>query len=495
MTPKIEENLKLLKTVKNRWALIGKLISFFFFSFCSELPDRFALSMRNNLINAVKIIGAGFLLYFSCGCKTPSTISRTVVSDSLQKATGFTIQKESKPGVTALPPTVNAFDGINEEEAVSIALWNNPQLQADLANIAIAQADVIEAGIVSNPLLRYLAPSGGLEVSGYINFAFDFLFQRPKRIAAARTDALRVEQTSLQRIYTLIRDVQIAYTEFLLARERLAILRENAEIRKQMADLANSRLRNGDVSELEVTTFRADSASAQDDVLKAALDTVLRKNSLTVLMGFPADTTLTLQPTAFFSDAQKVVEQTYLQLAWEYQPELRAAQINMEAIGKRLGWERSRIISFIPTLNYQHIPGNGGSKFLPNAFNPGIQAEIPVLNRNQGRIARAKAEMEAAAYQYVATRQRIALDVSNAYQRYEQAWQSYQIWAGSTLPSLEEAVRLSQSSYRNGDISYLPVLEAQRQLLNAKLRRVEVQADIRRSVSGLNFSIGNKWNN
>jgi cobalt-zinc-cadmium efflux system outer membrane protein len=451
--------------------------------------------MQNNLMRVTNILCIGVLIYFFCGCKTPATISRTVVSDSLQKATGFTIQTESKPGITAMPPQVNPVDGITEEEAVSIALWNNGQLQADLATIAVAQADVIDAGIVSNPLLRYLAPSGGLQVSGYINFAFDFLFQRPKRIASAQTEALRVAQTSLQRTYTLIRDVQVAYTDFLLSRERYVILNENARIRKEMADLANSRLRNGDVSELEVVTFRADSATAIDDVVRARLDTILKKNALTVLMGFSPDTSITIQPTTFYSDSQKVVEQAYLQLAWDYQPELRAAQINIEAIGKRLGWERSRIISFIPTLNYQHIPANGGSKFLPNAFNPGIQAEIPILNRNQGRIARAKAEMEAAAFQYVATRQRIAMDVANAYQRYEQAWQSHQIWAGGTLPALEEAVRLSQSSYRNGDISYLPVLEAQRQLLNARLRRVEIQADIRRTVSALNFSIGNKWNN
>lgn len=441
------------------------------------------------------ILYTAFLVYIFSSCKTPATVSRTAVSDSLQKATGFSLQKENKPGVTTLPPQVNTADGITEEEAVSIALWNNPQLQADLATIAVAQADVVDAGIVSNPLLRYLAPTGGLQVSGYINFAFDFLFQRPKRIAAAQTEALRVAQNALQRTYALIRDVQVAYTDFLLSRERLAILRENAQIRKEMADLANSKLRNGDVSDLEVTTFRADSASAQDDVIKAVLDTTIKKSSLAVLMGFSPDTTLLLQPSVFYSDTQKVAEQTYLQLAFDYQPELRAAQINMEAIGKRLGWERSRIIAFIPTLNYQHIPGKGGSKFLPNAFNPGIQAEIPMLNRNQGRIARAKAELQAAAYQYVATRQRIALEVETAYQRYDQAWKSYQIWAGATLPALEDAVRLSQSSYRNGDISYLPVLEAQRQLVNAKLRRVEIQADIRRSVSGLNFSIGNKWNN
>lgn len=428
-------------------------------------------------------------------CKTAQPISRSSVSDSLQKVTGYTMQNGSKPGILKLPANVNTANGITEEEAVSIALWNNAQLQADLAAISVAQADIIEAGIVSNPLLRYLAPGGGINVSGYINFAFDFLFQRPQRIAAAKTDALRVAETSVQRGYTLIRDVQIAYTDFLLSKERSLILSENAQLRSEMAQLANSRLRNGDISELEVSIFRADSATAQDEVLRANLDTVLKKNVLKVLMGFSPDTTILFSPTAFYADTQKIVEQTYLQLAFDYQPELRAAQINMDAIGKRLGWERRRVFALIGTLNFQHIEGKGGSKFLPNSFNPGIQVEIPILNRNQGRIARARADMETAAYQYVAARQRIALDVSNAYNRYQQAWLSYQIWAGGTLPPLEDAVRLSQSSYRNGDISYLPVLEAQRQLLNAKLRRVEIQADIRRSVSGLNFSIGNKWTN
>ncbi len=442
-----------------------------------------------------RILLIGSVFFFLVGCKIQQPTSRSTVSDSLQIATGFTLQKDIKPGVAAMPPDVITGDGITENEAVSIALWNNAQLQSDLTAIAVSQADVIEAGIVSNPLLRYLAPTGGIQVSGYINFAFDFLFQRPQRMAAAKTDALRIAENSVQKGYMLIRDVQIAYTDFLLSKERAAILVENAQIRKEMAELANSRLRNGDISELEASTFRADSASAQDDVVKAAFDTILKRNSLYVLIGFSPDTTIFFQPTAFYSDTQKVVEENYLQLAFDYQPELRAAQINIDAIGKRVGWERSRIIAFMGVLNYHHIPGKGGSKYLPNAFNPGVQLELPFFNRNQGRIARARADMESAAFQYVAIRQRIALDVAQAYQRYQQSWQSYQIWAGATLPALEDAVRLSQSSYRNGDISYLPVLEAQRQLLNAKLRRVEIQADIRRSVSGLNFSIGNKWNN
>ncbi len=447
------------------------------------------------MITLQKILLSGIIFFCLYGCKSPQSVSRSSVSGSIRKATGFTVPKDVKPGIVVLPPNVTTTDGITEDEAVSIALWNNAQLQADLAAIAVSQADIIEAGIVSNPLLRYLAPGGGIQASGYFNFAFDFLFQRPRRLAAARTDALRVAENSVQKGYTLIRDVQMAYTDYLLSKERFAILAENAHIRKEMAQLANSRLRNGDISELEVNTFRADSASAQDDVIKASLDTMLKKNALNVLVGFSPDTAIIIQPTTFYSDTQKVVEETYLQLAFDYQPELRAAQINIDAIGKRLGWERTRIVAFIGVLNFQHIPGKGGSKYLPNAFNPGIQIELPFLNRNQGRIARARADMETAAFQYVAARQRIALDVANAYHRYQQAWLSHQVWTAGTLPSLEEAVRLSQSSYSNGDISYLPVLEAQRQLINAKLRRVEIQAELRRSVSSLNFSIGNKWNN
>lgn len=426
------------------------------------------------------------------GCAPNYKATRQSVSDRLKKETGFSISPQAHTASTT-PPDINVADGIDENEAVSIALWNNPQMQADLSTIAISQADVRDAGLVSNPLLRYLAPTGKVMSSGYINFAFDFLFQRPARMRTAQTELQRISEVALQRTYTLIRDVQIAYTDYLLSKERASIFRENARVRKEMAELTNSRFRNGDIAELELTTFRADSASAQDDLIKANLDTLLKKTALNILLGFSADTTINLQPTAF-ADSQKVLQPNFLQLVYDYQPELRAAQINMQGIGQRLGWERSRVIAFVGVLNFQHLPGEGGSKALPNAFNPGIQLEFPILNRNQGRIARAKAEMEQASYAYLASRQRVYGEVVNNYNRYEQVWQSFQTWNSGTIAALQETVRLSQSSYENGDISYLPVLEAIRQLLNAQLRQAEIKADIRRSVSNLNFYIGNKWN-
>jgi outer membrane protein TolC len=60
------------------------------------------------------------------------------------------------------------------------------------------------------------------------------------------------------------------------------------------------------------------------------------------------------------------------------------------------------------------------------------------------------------------------------------------------LPPLEQAVRLSRNSYQTGDVSYLPVLEATRQMLDARVRQAEVEAELRKAVSQLNFRIGKK---
>ncbi|MBC7828848.1 MAG: TolC family protein [Chitinophagaceae bacterium] len=424
-------------------------------------------------------------------CAPKNRVTRSYVSDELKKRSGFDITKAKQPGQLELPPNILISDGITEDEAIGIALWNNGQFQADLASISILHADVIDAGIVLNPLLRYLSPNAGIMASGYINFAFDFLWLRPRRIAAATIEAERNAGVMIQRGFALIRDVQLTYADLQLALDKAAILAENARIRGEMSRLSNIRLRYGEISELEALTFRADSAAAVDQLVKANLDTIFQRNRLYTLLGFAPDTTLSFQSIKDTLLSQKVSRSDYLELAGTYQPELQAARLAIESAGKRLGWERARILAFTAVLNYERLDGAGNNKWLPDAFNPGFQIEIPILNRNQGKIARARAEMEQASFQYVALRQRIALDVSDAYNRYEQTYKSYEAWSTGVIPSLEEAVRLVQLSYERGDISYLPVLEALRQLVNGKLRKAEIEAELRRSVSQLNYGIGN----
>jgi cobalt-zinc-cadmium efflux system outer membrane protein len=435
------------------------------------------------------ILGLGFLI----GCNPRNPYTRSYLSDRVKAQSDFDVTPKKDAGRFTMPATVSATDGINEDEAVAIALWNNEQFQADLAGISFAAADVKDAGIIQNPLLQYLSPNGGIVAQGYLYFYLDNLWQRPHRVAAAKRDARKVAENLVQRSFTLIRDVQVAYADLALARNRVDILAQNSTIRTQMSQLASSRLRNGDISELEATTARIDSINAADILLRAVQDTLILRYRFNTLLGINSqDTVINLKqsPSPTFKPAPK---NELIEMAYTYQPELVAAQAAIEAAGQRIGWERSRIAVFTGVLNGQNFTGTpSAEKPFPETFNLGLRTEVPIFNWNQGRISRAKAELEQASHNYVAIRQRVALTVSEAYTRYETALKSYELWNSSVLPSLEEAVKLSQNSYGTGDISYLPVLEATRQMLDAKLRKSEVEAELRRSVSQLNFSLGKK---
>ena len=56
--------------------------------------------------------------------------------------------------------TSSLDDGLTSEEAVSIALWNSPSFQATLADLGIARADLVEAGLLRNPVFSLLFPVG-----------------------------------------------------------------------------------------------------------------------------------------------------------------------------------------------------------------------------------------------------------------------------------------------------------------------------------------------
>ena len=49
-------------------------------------------------------------------------------------------------------------DGLSQDEAIALALWNNAQYQADLAALGFAHADLLEANMLSNPVFSILFP-------------------------------------------------------------------------------------------------------------------------------------------------------------------------------------------------------------------------------------------------------------------------------------------------------------------------------------------------
>ncbi len=424
------------------------------------------------------------LILFLMGCAAHSPYDRSYVSKSIVERTNYELGKAAEPGELNIPGGISLSDGLTQEEAVAIALWNNAQFQADLTALGFSRADLIEASLFTNPVFSIFFPVGPKLLEEKLNFPFDILWQRPRRISSAKLDAERISKNLVQNGLALIRDVQVVYADNLLSQEQTQLAKENMRLRAQMSEIAQARLRAGDISELEATAARVDSLIAEDSVERFATELNVLRNKLNVLLGFGTiDRTFEMIPPPIVSSPVAPMNEL-LEIAFAARPDLRAAEIAIEAAGKRVGWERSKIFNFIGIIDAK----DKGEEHL--TVGPGFQIEIPIFNWNSGNVARAKAMLEQSAQQYVAVRHSIILEVREAYNRYVSACKAFELWDTGIVPSLEEAIGRAQKAYAVGEVSYLFVLETMRQLLDARLRKAEVAAELRRTAAQLNYSVG-----
>ena len=90
---------------------------------------------------------------------------------------------------------------LTADEAVQIALLNNRELQAVYSDLGIAQADLVQAGVLSNPIFEasvlFPASAGGrpdLELGAALNFLNIFYIPLRKRVAAARFEEVKTRR-------------------------------------------------------------------------------------------------------------------------------------------------------------------------------------------------------------------------------------------------------------------------------------------------------------
>ena len=430
----------------------------------------------------VRSLTAVSLLIAGAGCAPQMSVA---TPSSVVQRTGVPSRPPEARGTT-IPPGVALEDGLTQDEAVAIALWNNPEFQVLLASLGFARADLVEAGLLQNPVLSLLFPWGPKQFEATLRWPVELLWQRPRRVAAAQKAAESVAAALEQDGLTLVSDVKLAYAEFGLAQDRVTLSERALAELNAIAMLMDSRFQAGDISQLEARVASIDAARARQDVERARLDAVLRATELLARLGLalePAPTPPRLNPAPL---VQCAVTATVLTDALASRPDVRAAELTVEAAGSRLGWERSRVLTLTAVLDAN---GAGTEGF---ELGPGIDMGIPLFNRNQGNITRAQAELQRASSQYLAVRQRVATEVRVAAAQYDQASAAAAEWRKTVLEPLEQQVAVADRAFNEGEVAYLFVIEMNRRLIDARLRTREAEADIARALARLERAVGRR---
>jgi len=393
--------------------------------------------------------------------------------------------KSSKAVATVnIPEGVSLADGLTEDEAVAVALWNNATFNADLTALGFARADLKEAGLLRNPVLSILFPIGPKQLEAVVNLPIELLWQRPKRVAAAKANVGRVAESLEQNALNLVRDVRLAYADVMLAQDRTALAANVVETRRPIPIIMEARFRVGDISELEMNAARIEARTSEEEAARLRREVPIVMERLRFLLGLSAEgTALEIMPAKIEPGVPENAE-VLLRGAFAARPDLRAAELAIEAAGKLAKWERSKIFSVIATLD---INGRGTNGF---EAGPGVAVDVPIFNRNQGGISRAEAEVELALRQYVLVRQRIASEVLEARAQLVQAREALADIRERIMPPLEEDVRIWQASFKDGEVPYLFVLQNRQQLDAMRVREAEMRATLRRARVQLDRSTG-----
>ncbi|MFN0087691.1 MAG: TolC family protein [Blastocatellia bacterium] len=388
-----------------------------------------------------------------------------------------------------IPEGVSLADGLSEDEAVAIALWNNPGLQADLSALGLAKADLMAAGLLHNPILQALLPIGYTQFEMLLNLPAEVLWQRKRRVVAARVEYDRIAKSLEQNGLNLARDVRVAYANLRLAHRRAELGEEGMRLRQQVYRITEARWRLGDISEIEANTVQLDLIGATEQASRFSGEVALARDRLMILMG-GADPSIMAgigieKAVASGIPALPPVE-ALIEEALAHRPDLQGAALAIEAAAMRAKWERSRLFTLGGLLGIKQGAGLG---FSPR---PGMLVELPVFHRNKGGITRADAEVERASRQYLAVRQQIILDVREAYTQAQLARQSLDLLRDRLLPETEAGARLAEERYRRGEEAYLFTLENTRRLIDARLIHSETEAALRRAEAQLYRSLGKK---
>ncbi len=368
-------------------------------------------------------------------------------------------------------------DGLGTDDAVRIALLNNRELRAAFAEIGIAQADLVQAGLLHNPVFDAgvgFPPGGGLVDLGF-RLATDVadLVYAPRRTRVASAE---LEATKLAVAGEVLATGWAVRTAFIRhqANEQLVEMRKQVVAATHASYAVARRMRAaGNITELELAQERALAEQARLDLRAAEIDARQSREELNRLLGlWGTDTQWALEATRLPDPPDDALDPIGLETrAVGRSLELAAASQRIVAAAENLGLNRA------DALFPEVVLGAAGEREGDWDTGPTLALPIPLFDRGQARKARARAELERAREQHYALAVAVRSRVRAARDRVIGERERAMYYRDVLLPLREKVVRETQLHYNAMQVGVLELLRAMEQQIDTGARYVETLRD------------------
>lgn len=334
-------------------------------------------------------------------------------------------------------------------------------------------------------------------VTAAANFSYevDLIGKLSLNSDAASLDA-KSREALLRSTQLLVQaDVAQTYLNLRSLDAERTLVRDTLQAYRNTLRLTEVRFKEGDVAELDVARVRTEVAATESEALALDRRRAELEHALAVLVGEVASS-FAVAPTEW-STALPVIPAGVPSTVLERRPDVSAAQSSMQAAQARVGVAEA---AWFPTFS---LTANGGYaapeikdlfKVSSQAWGVGALLSLPIFDggRRKAGVQNANAELDIALANY---REQILV----AFRDVEDQLSALRLLAeqseaqSRSVASATRATVLSDSRYRNGFVSQLELLDAQRSELRNRRQALQVKTSQYLATVGLIRALGGGW--
>jgi len=360
-----------------------------------------------------------------------------------------------------------------------------PQLTA---GASVARVDGFSNGTFGGP--RNFGTAGA-----NLGYEVDLFGKLARASDAAALDA-QSREALLQSTRLLVQaEVAQTYLSIRALDVERALVRRTVAAYRGTLDLTERRFRAGDVAELDVARARTEVAATESEALGLDRRRAQLENALAVLVGEVASSFAL--PATEWDTALPGIPAGVPSTVLTRRPDVSAAQLSMLAAQQRVGLAKA---AWFPDLSLTASGGYASPelgdlfKWSARAWGVGAILALPVFDggRRAAGVQNATGQLDEAVANY---REQVLV----AFRDVEDQLAQLRILAdqaqaqGRAVDSATRATALSDVRYRNGLVSQLELLDAQRSELHNRREALQVRSAQYQATVGLVRALGGGW--
>lgn len=414
--------------------------------------------------------------------------------------------------------------GLNVDEAVGVALLNNPAFQSRFLEIGVSRAEVVQSGLMQNPVVALSArmPEGG----GRMNLSFSIaqelvdLWRIPVKKKIAEEQLAKTVSGVVDEAQALQAEVKKAYCTLLAARQALAVSDEDRALLQHARDLTQHQFEAGEATVLDVRLIEADAQELELRRLAQEQDLATARLAFARVLGLshhegewtlqgalpakgaaiPDDEALLKQAAENRLDLQMAsqdVAEAEDAVAEQYRSVLSSLSVGIDGERPEMRAPKSRPYS--PLENAELIKGPGyttqaarldaahaAGNFLRDRLaakrerdfekqqaidlllGPSVAFALPLWDRNQAGIAKARIAVEQKRKDLQARLDAAAEEVQRAASAARTARDAVRLSEEQILPQAQSTLETAQRVYEAGEENILVLISAQQSLIRQR---------------------------